>query len=278
MLLDAGADVNATSSVGSSPLVVATVRGHVPLALLLLEEGANANVDYTGYAALHWAVGTWETELTGPNGISAPSNHEWSAMAGLQRKAKLILVQALLDHAADPNARVEKAPPRVGYTASKACPIGATPFLLAAMAGEVEIMRLLLEAGASPLLAAKDRTTPLMAAAGIRRNLAESKVTEDRSLEASRLVLDLGADVNAVNDEGETALHGAAHIKSEVLVRLLADHGAHLDRENKQGHTPLFLAEHYLHPGSPPLPVKSTAADLLRRLLGQSSGVKKIAR
>ena len=264
-LLAAGVDPNETASSGESALVVATVRGHVPFALWLLERGADPNADGSGYTALHWAAGTWETEMTGPKGIVARPGHEWGAMRGLQ-EGKMDLIQALLARGADPDAQLRKHPPRFGYTADRRRPAGATPFLLAAMAGDAAVMQVLAKAGASPRLAAGDGTTPLMAAAGVGRNLTESRVTEEQSLHAVRLALELGADVNAPNQAGDTALHGAARIKFPALVQLLVDHGAEVNVSNRMGQMPLFVARHYFHPGSPPLPVQSETADLLRGL------------
>ena len=264
-LLAAGVDPNETASGGESALVVATVRGHVPFALWLLEQGADPNADGSGYTALHWAAGSWETEMTGPKGIVARPGHEWGPMRGIQ-EGKLELIQALLAGGADPDARLRKHPPRFGYTADRRRPAGATPFLLAAMAGDADVMQVLAKAGASPLLAADDGTTPLMAAAGVSRNLTESQVTEAQSLRAVRLALELGAAVNAANQAGDTALHGAARIKSPALVQLLVDRGAEVNVSNRKGRTPLFVARHYFHPGSPPLPVESETAELLRRL------------
>ncbi len=267
MLLDAGANVNETSPDGSA-LLVATIRGQVPLAIFLLEQGADPNADETGYTALHWAAGSWETEMTGPNGIQPPVDQEWRRMVGLQ-EGKLELVRALLKHGANPNAALEKQPPRVGYSKENEKPIGATPFLLAAMAGDTNVMRVLVDGGASPLLMSRDKTTPLMMAAGVHRDLSESRVSEGSSLEAVKLALKLGGDVNARNDDGDTALHGAARIKSDAMVQLLVDHGARVNAVNKLGQTPLFIAERYFHPGSPPLLVQTSSADLLRRLSGR---------
>ena len=264
-LLAAGVDPDETASSGESALVVAAVRGHVPFALWLLEHGADPNADGSGYTALHWAAGTWETEMTGPQGIVARPEHEWGAMRGLQ-EGKLELIQALLARGADPDARLLKHPPRFGYTADRQRPAGATPVLLAAMAGDAGVMEVLAKAGASPRLATDDGTTLLMAAAGVGRNLTESPVTEEQSLRAVRLALEFGAEVNASNQAGDTALHGAARIKSPALVQLLVDRGAEVNVSNREGRTPLFVARHYFHPGSPPLPVESETADLLRRL------------
>ncbi len=267
ILLDAGANVNETSSEGNA-LLVATLRGHVPLAIFLLDQGADPNAAETGYTALHWAAGSWETEMTGPNGIVAPVNREWRMMVGLQ-EGKLELLRALLKRGADPNTRLEKQPPRVGYSKENEKPIGATPFLLAAMDGDASVMRVLVDGGASPLMVSEDKTTPLMVAAGVRRDLSESRVSESSSLQAVKLALELGADVNASNDERDTALHGAARIKSDAIVQLLVHHGARVNVQNKQGQTPLFIAERYFHPGSPPLLVQTSTATLLRRLAGR---------
>ena len=264
-LFAAGVDPNEAASSAESALVVATVRGQVPFALWLLEQGADPNSDSSGYTALHWAAGAWETEMTGPKGIVARPGHEWGAMRGLQ-EGKLELISALLARGADPDARLVKHPPRFGYTADRKRPVGATPFLLAARAGDARVMQVLAKAGASTRLAADDGTTPLMAAAGVGRNLTESRVTEEQSLRAVRLALELGADVNAANQDGDTALHGAARIKSPALVQFLVDHSAEVNVSNRKGQTPLFVARHYFHPGSPPLPVPSETADLLRRL------------
>src|SRR4051812_35614427 len=198
MLLAAGADPNETAADGSSPLLVATVRGHVDLARFLLDKGADPNASGTGYTPLHWAAGSWETELTGPRGILVDRDEEWQALRGLEpRKGEM--VQTLLAHGADPNARVTKAPPRIGFTVFRLSLAGASPFFLAATAGDAATMRLLAKAGADPSATTKDGTTPLMAAAGVARTLAETRVTEPGSLEAAKVALELGADAAAVN-------------------------------------------------------------------------------
>ena len=271
-LLAAGADVHDAMEDGTSALHVATVRGHVGTAILLLEHGADPNAAGPGYTPLHWAAGSWQTELSGPNGIATDRDDEWRGLRGVPGD-RAGFVRALLDHGADPDARLERVPPRAGYSQLRVehrvagvSPFpGATPFLLAAMAADVEVMRVLAEAGADPNRTADDGTTPLMLAVGLGRYMAETLVTEARSLEAAVLAIELGADVDAANETGSTALHGAAHLKSDALVRLLVQHGASLDPVNARGQTPLAVAE-LSRAGSATTPRRSSTGDLLRAL------------
>lgn len=271
-LLAAGASPNDAASDGASALLTAVVRGHTDLAIELLDRGADPNADATGYTALHWAAGSWETEMTGPNGIDARADPEWAALAGIPH-GKVEMVRALLAHGANPNAVLAKVPPRVGYTqlqvehrVAGVNPYpGATPFLLAAMAGDVEVMRVLVEGGADPRRPAKDGTTALMVAAGLGRYLAESRVTTARALEAVRFAMAQGVDVNAVNQAGNTALHGAAFIKADPIVELLVRSGATVDVKNGRGQTPLMVAD-TIRAGSATVSGRTPTGDLLRRL------------
>lgn len=265
MLVKAGADVNAKDRRKVGPLLTATVRGNVDLAIFLLQHGADANADATGYTPLHWVCGSWETEMTGPNGIITADDHEWSAMRGVP-KGKLRLARALLEHGADPNALLTRQPPRSGYTVFTVRPKNCTPYALAAMAADVQVMQVLVDAGADPSLLPEDKTTPLMMAAGVSRGLAESRVSNEQSLAAVKLAVQHGADVNAVNEVGETALHGAARIRSDAIVQFLFDNGANVNVKNERGQSPLFIAERYFHPGSAPLVERTSTGDLLRQL------------
>ena len=261
ILLDAGADANTTAKsletrkdsgassgdgkkekVGLSALHVAVQRGHADIAILLLERGADANADGPGFTPLHWAVGTWETEMNGANGITAPKEHEWDTLRGVQ-EGKFELVKALLDHGADPNALLEKPPARYGFTATR--PVkNSTPFYLAAFAGEVEIMRLLADRGADPNLRPDNDLTPMMIAAGVNRSTRELSVSEEDLLAAIKLTVELGADVNATDRGGNTAMHGAAWIRSVDIVQYLVDNGADVNALNKAGRSPLYIADH----------------------------------
>jgi ankyrin repeat protein len=216
-------------------LLVATVRAQVPLALFLLEQGADPNADEAGFTALHWAVGTWES------GEANPVFGFTDAMSGIpERQAKLQLVKALLARGANPNARMTRRPP--GFAGGYTDAAGATPFLLAAATADIELMRLLLSAGADPAATTKSDATALMAATGMNRTLGESAVTEDQALGVVKFLLQLGADAKAVAANGENALFGAAYRGWNTLVQLLVDKGADVNAVSKAGITPWLAA------------------------------------
>jgi ankyrin repeat protein len=245
LLADAGANVNDASADGMSALVLATVRAHVDVALFLLEKGADANLAGAGFTALHWASGSWETELTVTSITPDREGEEWRTVAGL-RERRVDLVKALLAHGADPNARIRRPPQRVGSSKNPGLPelVGATPFLIAAVGGAADVMRVLADHGADVRLNTSANGTPLMAAAGLGRAIGEVLVPESDNLAAAQLLFELGAvDVNAVDTLGNSALHYAAFMRRDSIVQLLADRGARLDVPNLYGETPLFLAE-----------------------------------
>src|SRR5205814_2518740 len=142
------------------------------------------------------------------------------------------------------NARMTK---KANLSNTRLNELGATPFLLASLTADAELMRTLAALGADPLLTNADNSTPLMAAAGLAtRSPGEDAGTESEVLEALQAALDLGGDVNAVDNNGETAMHAAAYKNLPAVVQFLADKGAKIEiwnRKNKFGWTPLLIAE-----------------------------------
>ena len=247
-LLKAGADVNGTIQprkmhgkgprAGTSPLLLAVENGHFELAVALLDAGADPNDQRSGFTALH--VLTWVRKPNrgdGDDGDPAP--------IGSGNLTSLQFVRKLVAHGADVNARLKRG--KSGR--AQLSRTGATPFLLAAVTDDAPFMRLLVELGADPRLGNADNATPLMAAAGLGTMApTEEAGTEEEALEALQLALELGGDVNAVDKNGETAMHGAAYKSFPKVVQWLADKGAKIEiwnRTNKWGWTPLRIAEGY---------------------------------
>ena len=121
--------------------------------------------------------------------------------------------------------------------------IGATPFFLAAKTADAPMMRLLAAAGADPLARTGENATPLMAAAGVGYRQGESPGTEAEALEAVKLAVELGDDVNAANGIGFTALHGAAVRGANSIIQFLVDKGARLNARDRRGRTVYTIAE-----------------------------------
>lgn len=275
VLLDAGANPNDTASDQLSALGLATVRGFADVAMLLLERGADPNTGETGYTPLHWAAGSWETTLTTTDfRADREGNDEWNQLPGLTA-GKRDLVAALLARGADPNARLERPPTRAGASRNPGLPelVGATPYLLAASAGDAGVMRMLVDAGADPLLTTDRGSTALMAAAGVGRVMGENTLGGARLLEAARVAEELGAGVTAVDEIGNSALHYAAYHRVSPVVEFLVAEGAALEERNKFGETPLWLSELAIqfYGGGTYQIVPTGTGDVLRELGAQAT-------
>lgn len=251
VLLKAGADVNETTPVeggrrrgfggrvppaGASPLLLAVTNAHYELAAHLLDAGADPNADLPGYTVLH-AI----TAVRKPGaGDNDPAPEGSGTMSSLE------LVKKLAAKGANLNARMTK---RANLSNTRLNEVGAAPFLLAALTADAELMRTLAALGADPVLPNADNSTPLMAAAGLAtRSPGEDAGTESEVLEALQAALDLGADVNAVDNNGETAMHAAAFTNLPKVVKFLAAKGARIElwnRPDKFGWTPLAIAVGY---------------------------------
>jgi ankyrin repeat protein len=223
-LAAASADLNQASGDGSTAMLVAIQNGHYDVARYLLEHGADPNLsNEKGWNPLYLAVKHRNIE-TGT--IPVPNAEQ-----------ALDFIKMLLDKGANPNLRLKaNTEIRNGQRATWLNEAGATPFLRAGLCGDIEVMRLLLKYNADPKTTTDDHTTPLMAAAGV--GYTDGFIhdrSEEETIEAMKLILESGANVNDANDAGLTALHGAAHKASLAEINFLVARGADLAAKDKGG-------------------------------------------
>jgi ankyrin repeat protein len=237
-LVEGGADVNLQDPDLVPPLVMAIVNGHYDVAKLLVERGADVNLaDRWGRAAL-WTVVDMHTPIVS----SRPDVVESESVSSTE------LLDLLLARGADVNAQLALFPPyrSLGDRGSdNLLTIGATPLVRAAKAGDLVVMRKLLEKGADVRVATLDGITPLLAAAGVASRDSDTRgrfKTQRDAVEAVRLLLAAGADINDADNRGQTALHGAAFWGFNELVQLLVERGAKLDAKDRRGMTPIDSA------------------------------------
>lgn len=244
-LLAAGVDVNSamrpktkgnrTPRDGTSALQLAVESGHFELALILVEEGADPNDQRSGFTPLH-ALSWVRKPDRGENEKGDPSPR------GSGKLTSLEFVREVVDAGADVNRRLNKGSSGRAVLSKR----GATPFLLAAKTCDVVLMKLLLELGADPTIPNAEGCVPIMAAAGIGvRAVGEEAGTEPEVLETIDFLMKLGANVNAKDDNGETAMHGAAYRNFPLVVASLAKYGADpavWNKKNKHGWTPEMIA------------------------------------
>lgn len=251
-LVRAGVDLNAAIRVprsrdrqprnGMSALMFAVESGHFELALELVRMGANPNDQRSGYAPLHTL--SWVRRPKRGDGVDGDPPPRGSG-----RVTSLQFVRKLVAMGADVNLGLKNG----SGGRAEIDPKEATPFLLAAKTADLPFMKLLHELGADPLKPNVDGCTPLMAAAGVGvKSVDEEPGTSDEVIACLNLLVDLGGDVNTVDKNNETVMHGAAYRSyPEVAVRL-AELGADpivWNRKNKWGWTPIRIAEGY-RPGS----------------------------
>ena len=242
-LIAAGADIELADVNGIRPLLMAALNNHLEVARLLVEYGANVDADdFWGRSPLWAAIEYRNLDMNNKDQDNPTDNF-------VDRAPILAFINELLDAGAGVNARTREVPPSrrwlyalgdvswVDYT-------GQTPFIRAALSGDTTVMRLLLKYGADPNLATPAGTTPLMAAAGVNWVVQQTYTESPQAvLDAVKMCLELGNEVNASNSMGLTALLGAANRGSNDVIEFLVSKGARLDVKDREGRTALRWAE-----------------------------------
>ncbi len=324
LLLAKGAEINWASPEDGTALLIASAGGYEELAMHLVDRGADPNMmDGSGIAPLHYALRdgikvlhgmpitnakrvcqggaggrcvSLEAAAAAPN--SAQLSENQSSTSNIYERNKRDrdailtgsnmgnLMRSLLAHGADPNIQLKTPPSRLRLRRKPTVNLtGATPFLLAAAAGDIVAMRTLVEGKAKPAIGtvidAKEfnkpgfgddnqiqgNATPLMVAVGIGRQDDLGKEEEAKALEAAKILLGLGADVNAITETGWTAIHAASFLGSNNLIEFLVEKGANINAKTGCGQTALTLAEATMARGLLQRVTPHTAtAQLLRKL------------
>jgi ankyrin repeat protein len=292
LLLKHGANVNDLAPDGSSALSMATVNAYFELASVLLDHGADPNLPDPRASPLHTVA--W-LRKPGADGAAGVGNTPQGTPQPTGRVTALELARKLLEKGANPNTRVDwreptfgkeggtaRNPPNIRLGRHLLSYIGATPFYVAAKNGDAPLMRLLADHGANPTMPTKAGITPLMVAAGLDYWEGETPgpftgVSEAERLDAVKLAVELGNDVNARADfgsyrmdgdvpytllyyphnidellelgvgdprwNGSTPLIGAIMSGQPSIVQYLVDRGADVSAKTTLGWTPLDVAE-----------------------------------
>lgn len=260
LLLAHSADINASSGNHTTPLLIALLNGQVAMATDLVDRGADINAaDDYHRAALFAAIDLRNF------------NHDKYGDLPTDGIDPLDLIKLLLQKGANPNLQTDTVPVHglMQFDGSWVNFDGETPFVRAALSGDIDVMRLLLEHGADPNIATMQGSTALMAATGINWIPGQTYTRSEADyIQAVKLCLDHGAPVNAANSLGLSAMHGAANRGWVSIMQMLADHGANVDAKDKEGRTPMTYAQGIFLAIRPPV-AKPEAIALLKKLSNQ---------
>jgi ankyrin repeat protein len=230
ILVQARADVNQRTHYGWTPLLVATQNRHYKLAAYLLDNGANPNIaNNGGWTPLYLATDNRNIE-SGDYPVRTPDMDHLDYIKLLLAKGAQVNTRICGMESTPAKCIGDSTETRNNFTMQWLFEDGATPFLRAAQSGDVALMKLFLDHGANPKIFTAHNVTPLAASSGI--GWVEGVTfewSEAESLDAVKMCLALGIDPNVADDEGRTALHGAAHKGRTEVIQLLVDHGAKLD-------------------------------------------------
>ncbi|MGA0807349.1 MAG: ankyrin repeat domain-containing protein, partial [Pseudohongiellaceae bacterium] len=239
LLIEAGADLNQTDPQNVSPLVMAGLNARWDSMKLLAEAGADVNKwDYYGRNPLYMVV----DYSTLPHGGRA------DRLSG-DLATPLEIAELLIAKGANVNMQLKLFPPYRALGPDRGADgllrTGATPLFRAARGGDLPMIELLLKHGALVDLPQENDITPLMVATGFRASAIDTRGrfrTEQQAYESAKLLLAAGASVNQQEENGQTALFGAATQGWNTVVQLLADNGADLEHKDSQGNTALDAA------------------------------------
>jgi len=227
-LLNAGADPNVKiPDWGGTALIIAATMGQTDVVEALVNKGADPNIrDNNSFTALH----------------AAARDSDYGEEPA-QRAHGVATAKVLIKHGADVNARLNQEKPTV-RTLDELQLQGATPLALAAEVNNLDLIKVLVEAGADPRITTEAGTTPLMLAAGAGTDVQRARSLEERAIavETAKYLVEHGVDVNAVGEFGWTALHNASYQGLNDVIEYLASKGAKLDAVDKLGQTPLSIA------------------------------------
>jgi uncharacterized protein len=288
-LVEGGADIDLAGSRNITPLIMALENMNFDTAAYLLEAGAAVDVwDWWGRTPLYMAVDLNTLPRGGrPDRLSTDTT------------PAIALVERILERGANPNSQLKMLPPYRERGNDRGCDsmlvAGATPLLRAAKTFDTEAMKVLIAHGARLDLPNASGVTPLMAAAGYGSLECDirghgpgiphylTSDVEQKSIAALQVLVEAGADVNAVTTgggrgkgPGQTALFGAAFWGWNDVITFLAQHGAKIDAADAEGRTAVDAAMGRAggHERGASIQVFRDSAELLDKLCSEQAECK----